>query len=72
MCAEIDLFYGSVISKLKKMFSVGIEENCNFRYLGLNIQSEKFHIAIDQNNYTEQLKKVDIDPVHKFLQKNFI
>ena len=54
------------------MFSVGIEENCNFRYLGLNIQSEKFHIAIDQNNYTEQLKKVDIDPVHKFLQKNFI
>ena len=53
------------------MFSVGIEENCNFRYLGLNIQSEKFHIAIDQNNYTEQLKKVDIDPVRKFLQKNF-
>ena len=55
--------------KLRETFYVGREENCNFRYLSLNIQSEKFHIAIDQNNYIEQLKKVDIKPVRKFQKK---
>ena len=35
----------------------------------MNIQSEKFHIAIDQNNYIEQLKKVNIDPLCKFQKK---
>ena len=56
----------NIISKLKETFSVGREENYNFRYLGLNIQSEKIHIAIDQNNYIEQLKKIDINAVPKF------
>ena len=69
LCAGTDLLYRSVILKLRETFSVGREENCNFRYLGLNIQPEKFHIAIDQNNYIEQLKKVDIDPVCKFQKK---
>ena len=50
LCAGTDLLYRSVILKLRETFSVGREENCNFRYLGLNIQSEKFHIATDQNN----------------------
>ena len=66
LCAGTDLFYLNIISKLRATFSVGSEENCNFRYFDLNSQSEKFHTAIDQNNYTEQLKKVDINPVRKF------
>ena len=69
LCAGTDLFFLNIISKPREIFSIGREENCNFRYLGLNIQSEKIHIAIDQNNYIEQLKKVDVNPACKF-QKN--
>ena len=50
LCAETDL-YLNIILKLRATFFIGSEENCNFWYFGLNIQSEKFHIAIDQNNY---------------------
>ena len=66
LCAGLDLFYLNIISNSRQPFSVGREENCNFRYLDLNIESEKIHIAIDQNNYIEQLKKVDINPLFKF------
>ena len=68
LCAETDFFI-----EIYQNFSVGGEENCSFRYLGLNIQLEKIHIVIDQNNYIEQLKKVGINPVRKFPPKcNFI
>ena len=67
-CPGTDLFYLNIISKLRETFFVGREENCNSRYLGLNIQSEKIHITINQNNYIEQLKKVDINPVCKSLK----
>ena len=63
------MFYLNIVSKLREIFFVGREENCNFRYLALNIQPEKIHTAIDQNNYIEQLKKVDINPVFKFQKK---
>ena len=66
LCAGTDLFYRSVRSKHRETFSVGREENCNFRYLDFNIQSEKFHIATDENNCIELLKKVYINPVRKF------
>ena len=46
VCAGTYLFYLSIISKLRETFSVGRKENCNFRYLGLNIQSGKIHIAL--------------------------
>ena len=65
-----DVFYLIIISKLWESFSVGREENCDFWFLGLDIQSEKFHIAIDQNNHIEQLKKEDINPVCKFQKNN--
>ena len=45
VCVGTYLFYLN-ISKLRETFSVGKKENCNFRYLGLNIQSEKIHIAV--------------------------
>ena len=64
LCAGTDLFYLSIISKLRETLSAG-RGNCDFQYLGSHIQSEKFHIAIDQNNNIEQLKKVDTDPVCK-------
>ena len=68
LCAETDFFI-----EIYQNFSVGGEENCSFRYLGLNIQLEKIHIVIDQNNCIEQLKKVGINPVRKFPPKcNFI
>ena len=63
--AGTDLFYRNIISKLRETFSVGREATCNFQYLGLNIQSEKIHNAIDQNNYIELLKKVDINLAQK-------
>ena len=66
LCAGTDLFYLNIISKLREIFSVGREGNCNCRYLGLNIQSGKIHIAIGQNNYIKQLKNVDIVPFRKF------
>ena len=69
LCAGTDLFYLKIIPKVTETFSVSREENCNFRYLGLNIQSEKIHISIDQNNYIEQLKKVNINPVRKFQKR---
>ena len=69
LCAGTDLFYLKIIPKVTETFSVSTEENCNFRYLGLNIQSEKIHISIDQNNYIEQLKKVNINPVRKFQKR---
>ena len=65
-CSGTDSFYLNIILKLRETFFVGREENFNFRYLGLNIQSEKIHISIDQNNYIEQLKKVDFNPVCEF------
>ena len=68
LCAGTDLFYLSIISKLRETLSAG-RGNWDFQYLGSHIQSEKFHIAIDQNNNIEQLKKVDTDPVCKS-QKN--
>ena len=67
LCAGTDLFYLKIIPKVTETFSVSREENCNFKYLGFNIQSEK--ISIDQNNYSEQLKKVNINPVRKFQKK---
>ena len=70
-CAGTELFYLNIL-KLRETFFIGREENCNFRYLGLNIQSERIHIAIDQNNYIEQLKKVDINSVCKLPKNNFI
>lgn len=70
--AGSDLFDQSVISKLAEILPAGIGENFDFQYLGLNIQSETFHFAIDQNNCTEQLKKVDIDPVGKFQKGHLI
>ena len=71
-CAGTELFYLNIILKLRETFFIGREENCDFRYLGLNIQSEKIHIAMDQNNYIEQLKKVDINSVSKLPKNNFI
>ena len=38
-----DLFYLNIILKLREMFSIGREESCNFRYLGLNILREISH-----------------------------
>ena len=58
LCAGLDLFYLNIISNSRQP-----------RYLDLNIESEKIHIAIDQNNYIEQLKKVDINPLFKFKKK---
>ena len=63
-CAGIALLYRSVTLKLRETFSAGREENCNFRYLGLNIQSDKFYIAIDRNNYIEQ--STHFSPVSHF------
>lgn len=37
-CAGKELFDQNVIYKLREIFSVGKEENCNFKYLGLNVE----------------------------------
>ena len=41
LCAGTELFYQNVIHKFWETFSVDKEENCSFKYLGLNIKAGK-------------------------------
>ena len=47
LCAGTELFYKNVIHKFWETFSVGKEENCSFKYLGLNIKVGKNQINVD-------------------------
>lgn len=53
--------------KLRETFSVDREGNCDLKYRSLYVKSSKHQITIDQFNYIEQLKKMEIDSTHKVI-----
>ena len=61
LCTGDNGFIESFISKLQENFAVGkIETKC-FKYLGLNIKHEGNIVTLDQQNYVDNLSKIDID-----------
>ena len=54
-----------MISKLPQTFSIRQEQDRNFRYFGLNITFEQEQLTIDQNDYINQLTKLQIDQSRK-------
>ena len=54
-------FQSNTIPKLRKIFSVGREEDKSFRYLGLNINQNSQLISVDQRNYIDSLQLITTD-----------
>ena len=55
-----DTFYIQVISKLKSTFAVGLEEDTNLKYLGLQISQTKLGISVSTNCYANSLKSITV------------
>ena len=52
-----------VIEKFRKLFKVGKESNTVLDYIGVNLkQNADFSITISQNEYTNNLEPIDLDP----------
>ena len=54
-------FEEKVMEPLKTKFKFGSEENCKFKYVGLNITQTKVMISIDQDHYVEALEGPDME-----------
>lgn len=54
---------------MQEKVSIGRDENCNFKYLGLTKKSSKHQVTVDQSDYIEQLKKIQFASTSK-LHKN--
>ena len=50
---------------LREIFSIGKEENNQFKYLRVNLQNSNNKISVDQNEYIESLKKINLEPYTK-------
>ncbi|KAG1681910.1 Retrovirus-related Pol polyprotein from transposon RE2 [Nymphon striatum] len=61
--AGSELFKNQVICHLRKKFDCGKELDSSFRYIGLNIEHEDKDIYMQQHDYTDELKQVDIADV---------
>ena len=54
-------FEEKFMEPLKNSFKFGSEENCEFKYVGLNISQTKAMISIDQDHYVEALEGPDME-----------
>ena len=52
-------FHDSVISKLKNVFTIGLEETQAMKYLGISIVQKLDGIYMDTNRYLKSLKEID-------------
>ena len=57
LCTGENSFLESISTKLRKLISVGKEEQKCFRFLGLNVQSKSNKILLDQNHYICNISK---------------
>ena len=55
-------FEENVIDKISRIFCVGNEEKGMFKYVGLNVSSEKNAYNVDQMHYAASLRKIQISP----------
>jgi len=56
----IEEFHNQVISKIKKKFLISTEASCAFKYLGLAVSQIENEIEVNQNDYINTLKLVEI------------
>ena len=56
-------FHTQVIDKLRLIFSVGLEENTNLKYLGLSIKQSKAEINVSTFSYAKSLKSITYSEV---------
>ena len=53
------MFHKEVISQIKEILKVGVEESTQFKYLGMNVvDEEKGQIFLDQNECTRERKNM--------------
>ena len=55
-----DAFESTVIGNLRNTFQVGKEEASSFQYLGLRLQQSLMGVALDQKQYIEGLREIEI------------
>ena len=65
LCTGENSSLESILTKLRKSFSVGKEEQKCFRFLGLNVQSKPNEILLDQNHYICNISKTLLSPSRK-------
>jgi len=53
-------FDEKVMNPLKDSFKFGNEEECEFRYVGLNMKQSNSGITVNQNHYVENLAEPDV------------
>ena len=54
-------FHKAIITKLRGTILIGKEDKLNFKYLGLNVTSINSIITLNQYQYIQNLRKIDID-----------
>ena len=55
-----ETFKTSVMMKLKQVFRISREGECNLKYLGLEIQQSESGLYVAQKKYLEKLQEIDI------------
>lgn len=58
--AGSEVFESNVISPLRIKFQCGKELDISFKYIGLNIEQDDCQIYLQQHDYTEELKQLDM------------
>ena len=54
-------FDAEIMNPIKEAFKFGTEEDCEFRYCGLNMKQTKSAIEVDQNHYVANLQEPEMD-----------
>ena len=54
-------FHKAIITKLRGTILIGKEDKLNFKYLGLNVTSINSIITLNQYQYIQNLRQIDID-----------
>ena len=51
-----------IIEKLRKVFSIGVENSTTFKYIGIELdQNDDFSISLSQNSYVEDLNFIELN-----------
>ena len=53
-------FHKTVISKLRETFQLSKEVKPDFKHIGLNVNTIKSHISVDQHHYINNLRRIYI------------
>ena len=64
-------FHNQVISRLRCTFSIGLEENTNLKYLGLNITQSSNGIKVSTSEYAKSLKEINLSGLNSEGKEGF-